>query len=808
MPKTQFAYDPTKIVPQELWDLDAIQNDPLNVRVREEETRERDGRRVLRREIYYTSHLWQGQPIRIAAHVALPESDGPLPAMVMGTSSMDGAESFARTHNLAVIALDRPGTGDSNGPPDVYQTWIALEDDPRDGWMWHFITSSLRAITYMQQQPEVRPDRIGITGGSRGGTMSFIANGMDPRITLAIPTATCGDILLAFKHDGWANNLYTDEDGNPGIPDTFRVFALYGDPIHYAKTQHGAVMLVLGAQDEYFPIYTVKTTCDAVTSDKFRLCLIPDWDHGLFSSDNAELDTYDNREEAGKRTGAAAKHAIECCLHDKRVLPHTPHLSWLPEGDSVTFSATVDQTWPVGEVTLCYSADGAYFFKREPMPKVLDAFKEKFQTTLDLGAVEDDKLAFYVEVAYEDGPYLMSPPEFGVRFKQTMRTPRPPGEPPEFVIEDVTYASTIDPLPDLRAKVAYQKGRQNLPIVVLLAGGTPGSSKALEGDLDRLSRRGVFAVLPTLRGRDGSPGQSDCLGREVCDIVDAVGHVKASFPEQVNPSLASIVGYSSGATLSLLAGARFPDAFRTIVAYFPITDRAEQPYWELYERKPANELEEKALRIAKMVEKLIGGVPSAVPDLYASRRILSAVGNNGQSAIHLFHDLDDGLVPYTHSQKYFDEAKAAGLTNVRFHLSYPDDGRRWTHGHPKNVPDLVAGEHKFIGQITGGKPDKPVLPEAGELVVPGYVRTEGFEVWLGDGLDSVATLTYSLSDASSRFALARHSGNANARCRILLDAERYGSRRATVSGRAVAPAQERGKLAFEVSQGDEMVLTD
>ena len=808
MPKTHFDYDPSKIVPQELWDIDKICSDPLNVRVREEETRDRDGRKVLCREIYYTSHVFRGVPVRIAAHVAMPESDHPLPAMILGTSSADGAESFARSHNVVAIAIDRPGTGDSNGPPDSYnEAWLDLVRDPRDGWMWQFITSAMRAITYAQALPEVNPERIGITGGSRGGTMSFIANGVDPRITLAIPVATAGDILLAFRHDGWANNLYTDEDDNPGIPDTFRVFALYGDPIHYAKTQHGAVMLVLGAQDEFFPIYTVKTTCDAVASPDFRLCLVPDWDHGLFSADIPECDTYDNREEAGKRIGAATRYAIECCLHDKRNMPDTPDLSWLPEDDKLLFSATVDPSWPVREVSLCYSTDGAYFFKREPMPKALDCFKEKFQCTLDLSRVDDNQTAFYVEVAYEDGPYLMSPPEFGLRFKQKMRAGRPPGPSPEFVVEDIEYPSTIDDLPGLKAKVAYDKLRRNMPIVVLLAGGTPGSTKPLHGELERMSRKGVFAVLPTMRGRDGSPGKADIMGRECYDIIDAVEYVKANFAEHVNSDLVGMVSYSAGAAVGLITAARFPDYFRSVAAFFPITDRATQPYWELYDRKPEDANEEKALRIAKMVEKFIRGTPKTAPDRYAARRTLSAVTNVRQTPIHLYHDIEDWLVPYEQSQQYFDAAKAAGLTNVRFYLSYPDDGRRWQHGHPDKIADLIAGEHKFIGQMTGSRPARPVLPREGELVVLGYLRTDEFEVWLGDGLDSAAMLRYSLCDSSATFSVAPHSGNADAAVTILLDAERYKSWRAEVSDQAVTPAMEGSKLVFQVKQGDELSLT-
>jgi len=146
MPKPNIQYDPREIVPQELWDLDKIRALPLNVRVRSERVKPSEGGDVLLREVYYTSDHWQGEAIRIAGHVALPLGQGPRPAMVFGAGSLASAENFAKEHRVACMAIDRPGVGDSNGPPDEYGTWIALERDPRDGWMFHFVTAVLRAV--------------------------------------------------------------------------------------------------------------------------------------------------------------------------------------------------------------------------------------------------------------------------------------------------------------------------------------------------------------------------------------------------------------------------------------------------------------------------------------------------------------------------------------------------------------------------------------------------------------------------------------------------------------------------------------
>jgi hypothetical protein len=48
--------------------------------------------------------------------------------------------------------------------------------------------NTIRAIDFVQSLPEVDPQRIGITGSSGGGTQTFLATALDPRITAAAPT--------------------------------------------------------------------------------------------------------------------------------------------------------------------------------------------------------------------------------------------------------------------------------------------------------------------------------------------------------------------------------------------------------------------------------------------------------------------------------------------------------------------------------------------------------------------------------------------------------------------------------------------
>lgn len=114
---------------------------------------------------------------------------------------------------------------------------------------------SLRSVDFVLSLPEVDPERIAISGASGGGTQSFVAAALDPRIAVAFPAVmvstemqggcvceNCcglrvfsGNIELAAliaprplgltTADDWTRNMARD-----GFPELKQLYGLFGEP--------------------------------------------------------------------------------------------------------------------------------------------------------------------------------------------------------------------------------------------------------------------------------------------------------------------------------------------------------------------------------------------------------------------------------------------------------------------------------------------------------------------------------------------------------------------------------------------------
>jgi dienelactone hydrolase len=156
-------------------------------------------------ELYYAAEPWLEKPTRVFAYYARPAEpcEKKLPAMVLihgggQTASPQWARLWA-ARGYAALAMDLYGQGPDetrlpDGGPDWGDAAIAwrLTRGVKNGWIYHAVATSIRAVSLLCALPEVDPDRVGVTGISWGGYFTCIVMSLDERLKLAAPLYGCG----------------------------------------------------------------------------------------------------------------------------------------------------------------------------------------------------------------------------------------------------------------------------------------------------------------------------------------------------------------------------------------------------------------------------------------------------------------------------------------------------------------------------------------------------------------------------------------------------------------------------------------
>jgi pimeloyl-ACP methyl ester carboxylesterase len=259
--------------------------------------------------------------------------------------------------------------------------------------------------------------------------------------------------------------------------------------------------------------------------------------------------------------------------------------------------------------------------------------------------------------------------------------------------------------------------------------GYGGDRKAVSRDLDELSARGVIAAAPDMRGRGSSAGVWDSGGLDVHDIHDAAEVLLRQLGDEVERHNVNVIGYSGGGGNALAAACRFPGYFNTAVSFFGIPDYAG---WHRSEgRVDCNATMERVL-----------GTPEQAPAKYEARDMIPAAGNARLTRMHLIWDVEETACPGEFNDKWIKAYRAAvpkAEQHVAAHVSKPGDKLRWHHGYRTDNPMLTAADDLYLPDVFAGpiqargRHDRSRLPDEGELVVPGYVNTGLFRVFVADG---------------------------------------------------------------------------
>jgi len=165
--------------------------------------------------IYFTGEVFEGEKTRIFGYYGRPaRPEGKLPAILHihggGQTANLGWVKYWAERGYCALSFDF--CGDTNLPtlgPDYrrehFTKWgkvpadmmkvsggRQMEPTPRYNPWYHWTMAARRGLTFLESQPHVDADRLGIFGISVGGTLTWIVAGVDPRVKVAAPIYGCG----------------------------------------------------------------------------------------------------------------------------------------------------------------------------------------------------------------------------------------------------------------------------------------------------------------------------------------------------------------------------------------------------------------------------------------------------------------------------------------------------------------------------------------------------------------------------------------------------------------------------------------
>ena len=185
--------------------------DPLDVKVVREW--EKDG--VVYRYVTFHIGTFKGKPARMAAFYGFPKDGKKLPALLQihgggQRASLKEVEFYAKrgyvclSINWGGREMEEAKAVDPNtdwGAVDPTQRnvpgyfnlkpgekYLDPVDSPRNN-NWYLLTlGSRRGLTFLEQQPEVNADKLGVYGHSMGGNLTIYVAGTDNRVKVAAPS--------------------------------------------------------------------------------------------------------------------------------------------------------------------------------------------------------------------------------------------------------------------------------------------------------------------------------------------------------------------------------------------------------------------------------------------------------------------------------------------------------------------------------------------------------------------------------------------------------------------------------------------
>jgi dienelactone hydrolase len=194
-----------------LWSNYDPRSEPLDVRV----VRAWEKHDVLYRYITYHIGTFKGVKARMAAFYGFPKGSEKVPGLLHlhggGQRAFLHEVEFYAQNGYACLSINWGGREmEQSGPRDPNTDWGAVDptqqnvpgyfnlqpgekyldpfESPRNN-NWYLLTlGARRGLTFLEQQPEIDPARLGVYGHSMGGNLTVYVAGTDDRVEVAAPS--------------------------------------------------------------------------------------------------------------------------------------------------------------------------------------------------------------------------------------------------------------------------------------------------------------------------------------------------------------------------------------------------------------------------------------------------------------------------------------------------------------------------------------------------------------------------------------------------------------------------------------------
>lgn len=332
-----------------------------------------------------------------------------------------------------------------------------------------------------------------------------------------------------------------------------------------------------------------------------------------------------------------------------------------------------------------------------------------------------------------------------------------------------TYSSTIDPsITDLYGEISIPSTGGPFPVLWYGHGYTASETSSQAGATgvpqdfrEIMATNGGFAVVVLgLRQRDNAGGHQDDGGRETHDIADGIRYVWANYSSQTITNNLVAAGGSGGGGNNYNLLMKHPDLARYYVVYFGISDYGYKTNLMTYSGNGVSWWDQQHPALLSdssfgargvmarntMYPRTSGGGFSGNPydsfqpywlNNYRSRCAVEGVPKNLFPATWIWfahNNLDTTVFPDC-SYAMTNALTLAGVTNWTARFSdtlYP-------HGTIHVLPD---GWSEWSPQGTNGSYPVWTVPTTATCRIMGYMETKRFSIWLGNGTNGVADLTY------------------------------------------------------------------